>query len=142
MVIINVRHNGNNRWKRKGEKNKDRKKERSGTSYSESVRAKWFCFAFKLGFAQLICKASLIFKSNLVLPLSIILKERELNESKHVVVECSKQNQLKDTSNVYYFKLPYISNISHHIKNKLSKLCKEFCNENFNIKLVFTSFKN
>ena len=29
----------------------------------------------------------------------------------------------------------------HHIKNKLSKLCKEFCNENFNIELVFSSFK-
>ena len=29
----------------------------------------------------------------------------------------------------------------HHIKNKLLKLCKEFCKENFNIKLVFTSFK-
>ena len=33
------------------------------------------------------------------------------------------------------------ANLSHHIKNKLSKLCKEFCKENFNIKLVFNSFK-
>ena len=49
----------------------------------------------------------------------------------------SNNNQLKDTSDVYYFKLPYIGNLSHHIKNKLSKLCKE----NFNIKLVFNSFK-
>ena len=53
----------------------------------------------------------------------------------------SDQNQLKDRSDVHYFKLPYIGNLSHHIKNKLSKLCKEFCKENFNIKLVFTSFK-
>ena len=53
----------------------------------------------------------------------------------------SNQNQLKDTSDVHYFKLPYIGNLSHHIKNKLSKLCKEFCKENFNIKLVFNSFK-
>ena len=53
----------------------------------------------------------------------------------------SNQNQLKDTSDVYYFKLPYIGNLSHHIKNKLSKLCKEFCKENLNIKLVFNSFK-
>ena len=29
----------------------------------------------------------------------------------------------------------------HHIKNKMSKLCKEFHKENFNIKLVFNSFK-
>ena len=56
--------------------------------YSERVRAKWFCCAFKLGFLQLICKASLIFKSNLELALSIILKQRELYESKYVAVEC------------------------------------------------------
>ena len=53
----------------------------------------------------------------------------------------SSQNQLRDTFDVYYFKLPYIGNLSHHIKNKLSKLCKEFCKENFNIKLVFNLFK-
>ena len=53
----------------------------------------------------------------------------------------SNQNQLKNTSGVHYFKLPYICNLSHHIKNKLLKLCKEFCKENFNIKLVFNSFK-
>ena len=53
----------------------------------------------------------------------------------------SNQNQLKDMPDVHYFKLPYIGNLSHHIKNKLSKLWKEFCKENFNIKLVFNSFK-
>ena len=47
-----------------------------GASYRESVRAKWFCCAFKLGFVQLICKVSLVFKSNLKLTLSIILKEK------------------------------------------------------------------
>ena len=50
------------------------KKQRQKRSYSERVRAKWFCCAFKLGFLQLICKASLIFMSNLELALSIILK--------------------------------------------------------------------
>ena len=39
----------------------------------------------------------------------------------------SNKNQLKDTSDVNYFELPYIDNLSHHIKNKLSKLWKEFC---------------
>ena len=53
----------------------------------------------------------------------------------------SNQNQLKDTPDVHYSKLSYIGNLSHHIKNKLSKLCKEFCKENFNMKLVFNSFK-
>ena len=53
----------------------------------------------------------------------------------------SNQNQLKDKSDVHYFKLTYIGNLSHHIKNKLSKLCKEFCKQNFKIKLVFNSFR-
>ena len=57
-------------------------------SYSQRVRAKWFCCAFKQDFLQLICKASLILKSNLESALSIILKERELYESKQVAVEC------------------------------------------------------
>ena len=53
----------------------------------------------------------------------------------------SNQNQLKDKSDVHYFKLPYIDNLSHNIKIKLSKLCKELRKENFNINLVFNSFK-
>ena len=74
---------------RKREKKNKHTKEQSGdVTYGESVVAKCFCCAFKLGFFQLICKASLIFKSNLELALSIILKERESYESKHVVVEC------------------------------------------------------
>ena len=88
MSDIMGKKNERERGKKNKNKNKDRKKQRSGVSYSESVRAKWFCCAFKLGFIQLICKASLIFKSNLELALSVILKERELYESKHVAVEC------------------------------------------------------
>ena len=34
----------------------------------------------------------------------------------------SRQNQLKDKFDVNYFKLPYIGNLSHHIKNNLSEL--------------------
>ena len=41
----------------------------------------------------------------------------------------SNQNQLKDTSDVHYFQLPYINNMSRQVKNKLSKLCKEFCKD-------------
>ena len=40
---------------------------------NETVRAKCFCSAFKLYFLQAICKASLIFKSNLELALSIYI---------------------------------------------------------------------
>ena len=42
---------------RERQKNKDRKMQRTGASYNENVRAKWFCCAFKLGFLQSICKA-------------------------------------------------------------------------------------
>ena len=35
----------------------------------------------------------------------------------------SNQNQLKGTSDVRCFKLPYISNLAHHIKNELSRIC-------------------
>ena len=56
-------------------KNKQTKAEisKGNKSYRETVRAKWLCCAFKLRFLQLICKASLIFKSNLELALLIIL---------------------------------------------------------------------
>ena len=59
---------------RETEKSKKQKtnKQKHKRSYSERVRAKWFCCAFKLGFLQLICKVSLIFRSNLELALSII----------------------------------------------------------------------
>ena len=53
----------------------------------------------------------------------------------------SNKYQLKDISDVYYFNLSYICNLSHNIKNKLLRPCKEFCKENFNIKLDFNSFK-
>ena len=45
------------------------------------------CCAFELGFLQLICKASLIFTPNIELALSIILKQKELYESKHVALD-------------------------------------------------------
>ena len=87
MLIISVRDNENNWWKRKGKKTKT-EKNKEDRSYSKRVRAKWFCCVFKLGFLQLICKVYLIFKSNLELALSLILKERKLYESKHVAVKC------------------------------------------------------
>ena len=74
MKTIDERH------LQKTTKENQKKTERSkgNRSSSERVRAKWFCCPFKLGFFQLICKASLIFKSNLELALSIVLKQREL----------------------------------------------------------------
>ena len=58
---------------RETQKQKQQKKQnKEDGSYSERVRDEWFCGAFKLVFLQLICKASLILKSNLELALSII----------------------------------------------------------------------
>ena len=69
-------------------KNRQRQKlARGKRNFSKNVGAKWFCCAVKLGFFQLICKASLNFKSSLKLALSVISKQRELYESKHVAVE-------------------------------------------------------
>ena len=90
MSIISVRDNESNRWKRNANKQKKKaktEKNKGDKSYSGRVKAEWFCCAFKFGFLQLICKASLIFKLNLELALSIIFKKRELCKSKYVVVE-------------------------------------------------------
>ena len=81
MEITDEKETQKNNKNTKTQKQTKTKKNKGDRSYSERVRAKWFCCAFKLGFLQLICKASLIFKSNLELALSIILKQRELYES-------------------------------------------------------------
>ena len=95
MPINSVRDNENNRWKgnvKKPQKTKAEKNKGGGRggrggdrSYGEKVRANWFCCPFKFGFLQLIYKTFLIFKSNLQLALSIILKKRELYVLKHVI---------------------------------------------------------
>ena len=83
---------------KKWESNKknNRMEQRGEASYSESLRAKWFCCTFKVSFLQLICKASLILKLNLELALSVILKERELHESRYAVVDSRCLNVFLD----------------------------------------------
>ena len=90
IIFVEIMKTIDERKMQKTTKEKQTKTDRSkeNRSYSQRVRAKWFCCTFKLSFLQLICKASLIFKSNLELALSIILKQRELYESKHVALEC------------------------------------------------------
>ena len=63
----------------------------------------------------------------------LFLIDKVIKEYLNYIFSCN-QNQSKDTSDVHYFKLPYIGNLLQHIKNK-------FCKENFNIMLVFISFK-
>ena len=66
MLLISIRDNENSKWKRNARKSKQKDKQRAkgNKSYSEKMRAKWFCCAFKLGSLQVISNASLIFKSN------------------------------------------------------------------------------
>ena len=68
------------------------------------------------------------------------LIDKVINTISFLVTKINWKHIWRTHSNKYY-KLPYIGNLSHHNKNKLSKLCKEFCKENFNMKLVFNSFK-
>ena len=63
-------------WRSKQINKQNTERNKVHGSYSENVRAKLFCCAFKLAFIQLICKSSLIFESNLDLVLSIIWKRR------------------------------------------------------------------
>ena len=76
MPIISVRDN-EIIDERETPKKKKRQK-RTIVNYSERTKAEWFCCAIKLGYGylKLICKDSLIFKSNLELPLSIIFKKQ------------------------------------------------------------------
>ena len=55
-----MKEKGKQKNKKIKQKTKTEKNE-GGKSYGERVRAKWFCFAIKLGFIQLICKASIKF---------------------------------------------------------------------------------
>ena len=83
-MLMSVRGNENNKWKRNAKKTKTEINKREGVT--EAIVKGWELndFVVRLSFF----KASLIFKSNLELALSIIWKQRELYESKHVAVEC------------------------------------------------------
>ena len=78
MSIISVRDNEKKIDERETQTNKQThkktktEKNKGDKNYKERVRVKSFCCVFKSAFPQLICKASLIFKSNLELVLSII----------------------------------------------------------------------
>ena len=66
---------------RETQKQKKQQQQQKQSKGAEAIAKVWetnnFFLALKLGFLELICKASLIFKSNLELALSIILNERE-----------------------------------------------------------------
>ena len=61
------------------EKQANTERSKGDRSYSQRVRVKWYCYAFKLGFLQLMRQ-------------SIILKQGGWYESNHVAVECGCLN--------------------------------------------------
>ena len=61
------------------EKQANTERSKGNRSYSQRVRVKWYCYAFKLGFLQLMRQ-------------SIILKQGGWYESNHVPVECGCLN--------------------------------------------------
>ena len=107
----------NNKRKTKAERSKVNR------SYSERVKVKWFCCASKLGFLQLICKASLIFRLNLELALWIVLKQRELYESEHVSEEC----RCLKVWDLLYFLIcsPIIGKACRHFKTRIEEHIKK-----------------
>ena len=72
IISVEIMKTIDEREMQKITKEKQTKTERrkGNISYSGRARAKWFYCVFKIGFFQLICKSSLIFKSNLELALS------------------------------------------------------------------------
>ena len=67
IISIEIMKTIDDREMQKATKEKQTKTEKSkrNKSYIERVKAKWFSCTFKLGFFQLICRASLVFESNL-----------------------------------------------------------------------------
>ena len=85
MLITSVRDNENNRRKR-NKKNTEKKGVRK-LQWKGKSKMVLLCVYVRFSLIN-IFKASLIFKSNLELALTIVLKEKELYESEHVMVEC------------------------------------------------------
>ena len=54
----------------------------------------------------------------------------------------SSQTQLKDKSDVHYIKLPYIGNLSHHIKINFPNLAKSFVKKILTLSLFFIHLKS
>ena len=55
-------------------------------------------------------------------------------------IHYSNNKVSSEINKLRYFKLPYIGKYSEQVQKKITKLCKQYCNEN-NVKIVFTSFK-
>ena len=70
--------------------------------------------------------------------LKIKNKQDKNKQDKHSSGSNSKD--AVDSSNVRYFKLPFIGQFSKVTQVKINNLCKRFCKD-LNIKLIFISFK-
>ena len=79
---------------------------KANRSYSERVRAKWFFCAFKLGFPQLIWKASWFFKPNLDLEKFTITLLKKLFQT---VLNWKSSMKTQPWSAKFHYNLFYVS---------------------------------
>ena len=55
-------------------------------------------------------------------------------------INCNNNKVSSEFNKLQYFKLPYIGKYSEQVQKKITKLCKQYWNEN-NVKIVFNLFK-
>ena len=87
------------------------------------------------------CFLFYFFNSYLAVPQSTLGHYRGDSFTHPVLIATFPQFRPKGHRKPHTIILPYIGKISIHIKINLSKLCKQFCKEIFNVKLGLISFK-
>ena len=68
------------------------------------------------------------------------LIDQQIKQYLHAQCTDKKHKEPCNSTNVSYYKLPYIGNLSTEIKRKVIKYCKCYC-KSTNIKIVFSPFK-
>ena len=68
------------------------------------------------------------------------LIDQQIKQYLHAQCTDKKHKEPCNSTNISYYKLPYIGNLSTEIKQKVIKYCKYYC-KSTNIKIVFSSFK-
>ena len=82
IISVEITKTIDEREMQKNKRKTNTERSKGNRSYRERERAKWLCCAFKLGFLQLICKASLILMSNLELEFQLFWnKENYMSQS-------------------------------------------------------------
>ena len=68
------------------------------------------------------------------------LIDQQIKQYLHAQCADKKHKEPCNSTNISYYKLPYIGNLSTEIKQIIIKHCKYYC-KSINIKIVFLPFK-